>query len=139
MAGQFLDIDGDTGAVETFHYDESDDKFTIARQSRDLEPTLDHNAYWQNDVVQRGGARKVASIPIDAVYELLQHHGINVFNKNHKPALLRLLNSSEYWRFRTGGGRLGGAATAGRGTRIASASEIKKQLEARRIKDEWFA
>jgi hypothetical protein len=101
MSAVLFDRDPDTGAVESFHYDESADSVTIGRQSMDLAPTLDRNKTWANHVEQRGDMRLAASIPVDVTYEWLQKYGIRAWDRNHWPAVKRLLNSNEYRYLRT--------------------------------------
>lgn len=101
MTAIFWDRDPDTGAVETFEFDESADSFAIGRHSLDLQPVIDRNKAWANHVEQKGDMRLAASIPVDVVYEWLQKYGVRAWDKNHMPAIRRLLNSNEYMYLRT--------------------------------------
>lgn len=38
----------------------------------------------------------MASIPTAVIYEWLTKYGVNIWDKNHMPAVKRLLNSNEY-------------------------------------------
>src|SRR5205085_3655553 len=97
-----FDIDALTGAVETFSYDEAAETFTIERQSQDLTPILERNkklatsGYTKPRVAGEMDWRLAASVPIDVAYEWLQKHGVRAWDKNHLPAVKRLLNSNEY-------------------------------------------
>jgi len=98
---RILDRDSLTGAISTFEYDEGEDRALI-HQTTDVGPTLEQNKRFQNDGT--GGwtpsrdFRHAARIP-NAVIELWRTmYGVDIFNKNHAPAVKRLLNSSE-WKF----------------------------------------
>lgn len=98
---RYLGQDANTGAIETFEYDESNDTFAIGRRSLDLQPIIDHNKYLSNhestwDRVKE--ARLVANIPIDVTYVWLQRYGVRAWDRNHWSAVRRLLNDSE-WRY----------------------------------------
>lgn len=95
---RFFDYDPETGAVETFHYDEETDTFAIQR-AEDVGIVLDrnkelanHTTGWNADKTMR----HAASIPIGVIYEWITKHGVNLFNKNHQDGVKRLLNSNEY-------------------------------------------
>lgn len=96
---RYLGRDANTGAVETFEYDESNDTFKIGRRSQDLSPILDQNKELANHHTPpaRDG-RLVAQIPIDVQYLWLFKYGVRAWDKNHWPAVRRLLNDSE-WRY----------------------------------------
>lgn len=50
--------------------------------------------------------RRAASIPMSIVEKWKNELGVDVFNQDHKEAVRRLLNSSEYLYLRTAPGRL---------------------------------
>lgn len=99
---RLLDIDPLTGAIETFHYDDVDDTFTIQR-TEDVSPLIEHNKAidsmtpggWKGDV------HRVASIPAVIVTELREKGILN------NPERLRAwLNDSDNRVFRTRPGRV---------------------------------
>jgi hypothetical protein len=96
-----FESDPDNNAVETFEYDESEDKAYIHRVA-DVSSLIEQNKRFQND--GSDGYNKArdmvhqAHIPIDVIYLWMTKYGVNVFDKDHMPAVKRLLNSNE-WRF----------------------------------------
>ncbi|HEX3862106.1 MAG TPA: hypothetical protein VHY35_10485 [Stellaceae bacterium] len=101
MKRHFL-TDPETGAVETFEYDETEDKAYIHRTA-DVSSIIESNKKRQNDGTN-GYTDKdrdmvhMAHIPIDIIYLWLTKYGVDIYNKNHMPAVKRLLNSNE-WRY----------------------------------------
>jgi hypothetical protein len=101
---RFLSRDPLTGAVEHFKYDESEDR-CIIRRTVDHEPIIEANKRlanewdgWNRDKSMRLAARITPEIQL----EWLQKYGIRAWDKNHKKAVLRLLNSNEYRYLRIG-------------------------------------
>ena len=77
---------------------------------QDVEPILEANkdAYnsGRDGYTPSRAMKKVGEIPF-VVYELwLNAHGVDALNKNHWPAVRRLLNSSEWRHLRTAPGQL---------------------------------
>ena len=106
---RLLDRDPYTG-ISTYHdYDELTDETTIATVA-DVEPILEENKVVQNTPgAFRGQTNefwRVASIPNALIHKWLVEEGIDVFDKDHWPAVRRKLNSNEYRHLRTGGGRV---------------------------------
>lgn len=106
---RLVDVDSLSG-MQTWHeYDPSTDT-TIIKTVEDVEPALDHNKALYNE--SDGGWsptkewRRVASIPASIILKWKVELGIDVFNPNHKLAVQRLLNSSEWLYLRTAPGRL---------------------------------
>jgi hypothetical protein len=98
---RFLDFDPLTGKTATFEYDEGENKAYV-HEVTDVGPTIERNKAEQNDGTGGWNAdkslRRVARIP-NAVIELWKiKYGVNVFNKDHAPAVKRLLNDPD-WRF----------------------------------------
>ena len=102
---RLLDIDPWTGVREYTGYDEATDSLVITRV-QDVEPILDRNKalandgrHWKN---QSGNdeigidMRHVACIPVIVQEKWLRDHGVNVNDKDHWPAVKRLLNSSDW-------------------------------------------
>lgn len=81
---------------------------TVAR-SADVAPILEHNKALatMNDGYSPGREwRRAASIPLIVVEKWKNELGVDVFDPNHKAAVRRLLNSSEWQYLRTAPGRL---------------------------------
>jgi hypothetical protein len=94
--------------MREFIVDEAE-KRLIARFTQDVEPNLDLNKalYNSNDGYSRSREiRRVASIPLVIVEKWMNEDGINVYNKNHREAVRRKLNSNEYLWLRTAPGRV---------------------------------
>lgn len=95
------EIDSFTG-VET-RYHKEDGKLVVETQ-QDVEPYLEKNLRERNDGANaKGDFRKVASIPLVLINKWLHEDGINFYNRDHWPAVLRKLRSPEYAYLRTGG------------------------------------
>lgn len=98
MNKRLLDYDPATG-LKTFHsYDESEDK-TYVSYEQDVEPILDRNKQDQNHGNHKmGDGFLAASIPSSIMLKWLVEYGVDVMNKDHAPAVKRLLNSPD-WRY----------------------------------------
>ena len=107
---RLLDFDPFTG-VSTYHgFDHQTDK-TIIHTTQDAEPYLNLNKIRQNDDDYSKNGKKnnwwhVASIPIGVQLKWLKEEGIDIFDKNHRQAVKRKLNSSEYKYLRTSTGKI---------------------------------
>jgi hypothetical protein len=100
MQWRFLSRDPSTGAVEHYGYDAGADR-CIIRRSWDVTPVIEANKRSQldNDGWNKDRSMRLAArIPPDVQYEWLTKYGVRAWDKNHKPAVIRLLNSSE-WRY----------------------------------------
>jgi hypothetical protein len=90
--------------VTILHYDEGDDKL-VCERVQDVEPILESNKALQNDGTAgyspSKDLRRIASIPLILVEKWLREEGINVFDRNHWPAVRNKLNSPEYSYLRT--------------------------------------
>jgi hypothetical protein len=97
----FFDHNPISGAVETFDYDEMEDKITIKRYA-DVQPVIDLNKYSQNHetgwVGPERDMRLAARIPEDVALLWLQLYGVNAWRADHWPAVKRLLNDPD-WRY----------------------------------------
>lgn len=104
---RFLGYDPQLGLTEAFHYDHGDGGFAVETR-QDVEPILEANKRAANDTdgyTPSRDWRYIARIPNVVIEKWLNEHGVNIFNKNHEPAIRRLLNDSD-WRFlRTSPGR----------------------------------
>jgi hypothetical protein len=98
MSKRLLDFDPNTG-VSTFHqYDEAEDK-TYVSYEQDVEQILERNKRLANEATGKmGDMVHVASIPTVVQLKWLTEYGVDLTNKDHMPAVKRLLNSDE-WRY----------------------------------------
>ena len=99
---RLFDIDPDTGAVETFDYDE-DTETAIIRRVADVQPIIDRNKELYNHGETRRvrgdlDMRLVASIPIEVCFMWLRRYGICAWKKEHADKVKQLLNDNE-WRY----------------------------------------
>jgi hypothetical protein len=102
MSKRLFDYSPDTGITEWFH--DTPDGFAISYE-QDAEPIVELNkakqaagrSYYANDP----DMWRVASIPIVIQYKWITEHGIDLMNRDHWPAVRRLLNSSEYRYLKT--------------------------------------
>jgi hypothetical protein len=96
-----LDFDPLTGKRSTFEFDEGEDR-ALVHEVTDVTSVIEQNKRDQNDGTGGWNAdkslRHVARIP-PAVCEFWRLvYGVNVLDKNHAPAVKRLLNDPD-WRF----------------------------------------
>lgn len=106
---RFLDKDPITG-MEAYHaYDHSTGLAHI-QTVQDVEPVLERNKALQNTDHSKKGIQKswwhCASIPNVIIEKWLNEYGINFYNKDHWPAVKKLLNSPDWRYLRTGSGKL---------------------------------
>ena len=95
--------------VKTWHSFNEDTNETTLRYSQDINSILEKNKSFQCDHDGYSPSRElqfVASIPLVVVMKWLAEDGIDVWNKNHWPAVKRKLNDPEYRYLRTGLGRI---------------------------------
>ncbi len=88
---------------------EDGDGNLIVHREADVEPLLEANKalYTSGDgYAPSRELRRAASIPMAIIEKWRNELGVDVFNPDHKPAVRRLLNSSEYLYLRTAPGRL---------------------------------
>jgi hypothetical protein len=77
----------------------------VLRYRSDVEPIIEANKRLANDWDGWNRARDMrlaARIPMDVTYEWLNKFGVRAWDKNHKEAVRRLLNSSDYRYLRIG-------------------------------------
>jgi len=101
---RFLSRDPLSGAVESFKYDESEDR-CIIRRTADNSPLIESNKRSQMDETgwnKDKSMRLAARITPDIQLEWLQKYGVRAWDKNHKKKVLQLLNSNEYRYLRYG-------------------------------------
>ncbi len=109
MNRRLLDFDARTGIAEYHHYDSLTGRTTI-ETAQDVAPILERNRALQN-ADDRGWSpardlRRAATIPDIIVLKWRKDYGIDVFNRDHWPAVKRLLNDPEWRYLRTAPGRL---------------------------------
>jgi len=80
------------------------------KTSQDVEPILEANKDSYNSgrdgFTPSRAMKKVAEIPLVVAEKWRNEYGIDVLDKDHAPAVRRLLNSSEWLYLRTAPGRL---------------------------------
>lgn len=101
---ELMNFDPYTGMSMYFDFDEVTGK-TIIQHEQDVEPILERNKRLQNssDYKKEGIKREwqhVAHIPDIAIMKWRQE-GIDAFNKNHMPAIMRKLRDPEWRHLRT--------------------------------------
>ena len=93
---------------QRFVVDPMSGDLTVHR-GEDVEPALELNKalYSYNDGYSPSRElRRAASVPMAIIEKWRNELGIDVFNPDHREAVRRLLNSSEYLYLRTAPGRL---------------------------------
>lgn len=105
MGGRYFGHDPALGLSEAFHFDES--HFTIETK-QDVEPFLENNKRLANDGDGYSPSRdwrRIANIPLGIVEMWRTRLGVDIFNKDHQPAVRRLLNDPDWRLLRTSPGR----------------------------------
>ena len=98
---RLIDIDPLTG-IQTWYVNESTDGNTFQiHEVQDVRPILEHNKAMANEDhkgwTKSRDMRKVGSIPLSVIHKWRVEKGIDVFNRDHWPAVARLLNDPD-WR-----------------------------------------
>jgi hypothetical protein len=109
MQRRLLDRDPLSGLAE-YHRLDSETGRTVIEYVQDVEPILERNKVLSS-LDDRGWSpsrewRRGASIPDIIILKWRREYGIDVFNRNHWPAVKRLLNDPEWRYLRTAPGRL---------------------------------
>jgi hypothetical protein len=94
--------------IHTRFVEDSDGSLIVHREA-DVEPLLEANkalATSGDGYSPSRELRRAASIPMIIIEKWRNELGVDVFNPDHKEAVRRLLNSSEYLYLRTAPGRL---------------------------------
>lgn len=106
MKGHFFDQNGDI--LQTFHYDEMEDKTTI-RQVQDVDPYLKDNKTQRDntDSLNRmgDGLQKIASIPLTVIEQWRKELGSDPLSRENRGWLMKRLHSPEFAYLRTRNGR----------------------------------
>jgi hypothetical protein len=100
---KILDVNPLTGETVTFRYDHATDKIVLGHH-QDLtavEAILDDNRMAQLDTdMHKRGAKKewslYARVPNIVQMEWLHKHGVDMGNKDHWSACMKLINSPDY-------------------------------------------
>lgn len=96
MSERLLDFDPLTGMREWFSTDESTG-ISYIRYEQDCSSILDENKAAQNEGFDRRSEFwHAAKVPSIVILEWMTKYGIDIYNKNHKEGVRRLLNSNEY-------------------------------------------
>ena len=109
MTWRLLERDTQTGIERWFHYDPVTKQCQI-KTLQDVTDILEHNkrlATANDGYDKRREWRRAASIPVVVQSEWLHKEGIDIYNKDHWPAVVRKLDSSEFAYLRTAPGRIG--------------------------------
>lgn len=101
MRGEFLDYNPMTGVAE-YYEETSDGKFHI-HTYQDVEPAIDaiqrlRNMGGPDDAWKETGTTLYAALPMVVVHDMLKR-GINVFDQNDLPKVIREINTT-YSKFK---------------------------------------
>jgi hypothetical protein len=107
--GGLVLLDDGPGGRTVFYYDEAEDKFAL-RLEQDVDPMLEYVKAVRGDRTlnedSEGVWRRVAFIP-DVVVRLWKTlYGVDLYDRNHLEAVVRLLNDPEWSALRTMGGKI---------------------------------
>ena len=90
-----LDYDALTGMREWISTDTDGNSFI--RYEQDVSPILDANKASQAEGFdKRSNMWHAANIPAGTIVEWMEKYGVNFYNPDHKPAVMRLLNDIDY-------------------------------------------
>lgn len=100
MSRRLIDHDPETGIKTYHHYDDATDKAAI-ETVQDVTPIIEINKAQQKEGFEkRSELWHAATIPAVVQLEWMTKYGVDLYNKDHFPAVKRLLNSSEYSHLR---------------------------------------
>jgi hypothetical protein len=108
LAKRIVDYDPFTGMTTTFDYDHVSDTTIIGRE-QDITLLIDSNKRMQNDAdYSRKGIKTewwhMCKIPNIVIERWKNEKGVDVLNKDHWPAVKKLLNDPEYKWLKTTAG-----------------------------------
>ena len=90
------------GDGQTFHFHSADGTGAIRHKSEYLTKLLDQNKrLQQEDHHIKDELRLSARIPVTIYYEWKNKFGVDLYDKNHAPAVRKLLNSPDYRYLKT--------------------------------------
>lgn len=97
---QFVDYDPISGITTTFSYDHANDQFTVG-YSQDTTAIQESNKLAQLDMDAHKAQSKnnwnlYARVPNIVIMEWRQKYGVDFFNKDHWPDVMKLINSPDY-------------------------------------------
>lgn len=98
--------------IETYVGFNEDNGEAYLRRVTDVEPVIEHNKKLATE--DRAGWspsrewKHVAEIPMGVALKWQSELGVDVFDKNHMPRVIRLLNDPEWRYLRVGSGMIGG-------------------------------
>ena len=106
MAKRILEYDPLTAMTTYVDYIPETDTTVVHREQEDVNIILDANKAIQNDEqISKDGIKNgwwhYATIPNIIIEKWLNEFGVNVYNKDHKKAVYRLLNQPEYRYLKT--------------------------------------
>lgn len=101
MSERLFDFDSRTGVKTYFSSSEENGGTWSFRYEQDASPILDANKEAQNEGFdKRSEWWHAAKIPCVVILEWRTKYGIDLYNKNHREGVKRLLNSNEYRHLR---------------------------------------
>lgn len=97
---RFVDFDPITRVYTHFVYDNDTDQFKVVR-TQNTDPITEDNKLATLDVDQHRQQAKndwahYAKVPNIVIEKWLNEEGVNFFDPNHWPRVMRLINSPEY-------------------------------------------
>lgn len=97
MGERLFDYDPHTGMKTWFSSSEENEGTWQFRYEQDASPILDHNKEMQSESFdKRSEMWHAAKIPTVIIYEWMTKYGVNIWDKNHKEGVRRLLNHPDY-------------------------------------------
>lgn len=83
---------------------DSSDGSLVFKYSQDCTPIIENNKRLHNETKKRSfgdlDMKPIASVPMVVIMEWRLKHGVDFFNRNHEPAVRRLLNDPDYMYLR---------------------------------------
>lgn len=96
MNERLLDFDPLSG-LKTYHSYDDTTQTTFIRYEQDVEPVLDANKSDLNHADRKmGDMVHAARVPLGVQLEWYVKHGVKMWDKGHRGAVHRLLDSSDY-------------------------------------------
>lgn len=96
MSERLFDYDPLTGVRTYFSATDDGDTWQFRRE-QDVSSIINHNKEMQAEGFdKRSEMWHAAKVPTNVLYEWLTKYGVRYWDKNHAPAVKRLLNSDEY-------------------------------------------
>ena len=110
MARRLIEYDPLSG-VYTYHHYDDETRTTAIETVQDVAPHLEVAKALANDDSYSAKGKKdcfwhVAHLPVGLITKWLHEKGVNVFQKDHWPAVRQLINDRDFSGIRTGRGRV---------------------------------